>query len=106
MRVFEEAATRGALWKQVFLEISQNSQENNFLKKETLAQVFYCEFCEISKKAFFTEHLWTTASGFGIVLRKMLELEYLKLELTQYRFENLPICLHSYENNTLNISHS
>ena len=75
-------------------------------KKETLAQVFSCEFCEISKKAFFTEHLWTTASGFGIVLRKMLELEYLKLELTQYRFENLPICLHSYENNTLNISHS
>ena len=68
--------------------------------------MFSCEFCEISKKAFFTEHLWTTASGFGIVLRKMLELEYLKLELTQYRFENLPICLHSYENNTLNISHS
>ena len=31
-------------------------------KKETLAQVFSCEFCEISKKTFFTEHLWTTAS--------------------------------------------
>ena len=25
--------------------------------KETLAQVFFCEFCEISKKIFFTEHL-------------------------------------------------
>ena len=24
-----EAATRGVLWKEVFLEISQNSQENN-----------------------------------------------------------------------------
>ena len=106
MRVFEEAATRGVLWKSVFLEISQNSQENNFLKKETPAQVFSCEFCEISKKAFFTEHLWTTASGFDIVLRKMLELEYFKSELPQYRFENLPICLHSYENSTLNISHS
>ena len=54
--------------KKVFLETSQNSQENtcvkvsfliklqaetcNFSKKETLAQVFPCEFCEISKKTF------------------------------------------------------
>ena len=29
------------------------------LKKETLAQMFSCEFCEISKNTFFTEHLWT-----------------------------------------------
>ena len=27
------------------------------IKKETLAQVFSCESCEISKKTFFTEHL-------------------------------------------------
>ena len=27
---FSEAATRGVLWKKVFLKISQNSQENNF----------------------------------------------------------------------------
>ena len=33
------------------------------MKKETLAQVFFCEFCEISKNTSFTEHLWTTASG-------------------------------------------
>ena len=31
------------------------------LKKETLTQVFSCEFCIISKNTFFTEHLWTTA---------------------------------------------
>ena len=31
----------------------------NFIKKETLAQVFSCEFCEISKNIpFFKEHLW------------------------------------------------
>ena len=51
--------------KKVFLEISQNSQEKtsardsfliklqdeacNFIKKESLADVFSCEFCEISK---------------------------------------------------------
>ena len=32
----------------------------NFAK--TPAQVFSCEFCEISKNTFFTEHLWATAS--------------------------------------------
>ena len=25
--------------------------------------MFSCVFCEISKNTFFTEHLWTTASG-------------------------------------------
>ena len=34
----------------------------NKVKKETLSQVFSCEFCEISKNTFFTEHLWATAS--------------------------------------------
>ena len=34
----------------------------NFIKKETLVQVFSCEFCEISNNTFFTEHPWTTAS--------------------------------------------
>ena len=66
--------------KKVFLEISKNSQENacarvsiliklqalasacNFIKIETLAQVFSCEFCKISKNTFFTEHVWATAS--------------------------------------------
>ena len=32
-------------------------QACNLIEKETLAQVFSCEFCEISKNAFFTEHL-------------------------------------------------
>ena len=30
----------------------------NFIKKEALAQVFSCEFCEISKNTFIIEHLW------------------------------------------------
>ena len=29
----------------------------NFVKKETLEQVFSCEFCEISKSTFLIEHL-------------------------------------------------
>ena len=46
-----EAATGGVL-----------PEACNFIKKETLAQVFSCGFCEISKNTSFTEHLWTTAS--------------------------------------------
>ena len=80
-----EAATRGVLIKKVFLEISQNSQENtcaslsfllklsDFIKKERLAQVFSCEFCEISKKVFFIEHLQTTS---GTVKQKFLSIKY------------------------------
>ena len=37
-------------------------QACNFIKKETLAQVFFCEFCEIFKNTFFTEHLRTIVS--------------------------------------------
>ena len=76
------------------MKISQNWQENtsarvsfiiklqacNFIKKETLAQVFSREFCEISKDSFFTEYLrwllqqehlftgrlWTTASAHSV----------------------------------------
>ena len=35
----------------------------NFITKETLAQVFSCEFCKISKNTFLTEQLRTTASA-------------------------------------------
>ena len=68
----KEAAIRGAQWRKVLLEISQNSQENtcarvSFLIKlqaqETLAQMFSCEFCKISENVFFTVHLQITASG-------------------------------------------
>ena len=38
------------------------------IKKEALAQVFSCEFCEISKNNLFTEHRWTAASESNIVI--------------------------------------
>ena len=59
----------------VLLKISKNSQENTcarvssrldtFIKKETLAKVFSCDFCEIFKNIFSIENLWPTASEFG-----------------------------------------
>ena len=63
-----EAVVQRSSAIKVFLEISQNSLENtsardsflmklfflmNFIKKESLAQLFSCEFCEISKNNFF-----------------------------------------------------
>ena len=60
-----EAVVQRCSVKMVFLEISQNSQENtsarvsfliklqDVIKKETLTQVFSCEFCEVSKNTFF-----------------------------------------------------
>ena len=76
---FTEAVARRCFIKKVFLEILQDSQENtcarfsfliklqvsglqlyqkrdNFIKKEILAQVFSCEFCEISKNIFFLQN--------------------------------------------------
>ena len=68
LTVFTEAVTRRYSLKKTFLEISQNSLGNtcarvsflikllasacNFIKKETLAQAFSCEFCESSKNTF------------------------------------------------------
>ena len=42
--------------KKAFLEAS------NFIRKETLAQEFSCEFCGVFKDTFFTEHFRATAS--------------------------------------------
>ena len=72
MRICKAVPGRCSI-KKVFLKISQNSQKNicvrasflitlqveafNFIKKETLEQVFSCEFCKISKNTFLTEHL-------------------------------------------------
>ena len=42
--------------------ITKRNAVSKFIKKEALAQVFSCEFCEISQDTFFTEYLPTTAS--------------------------------------------
>ena len=44
----------------------------NFIKKETLAQVFSCKCCVISKDTFFTEHLRTTATVLCVILLLMV----------------------------------
>ena len=66
--IWAEAVAKRCSVKKVFLEISLNSQEStcarvsfliklqasacSFIKKETLAHVFSCEFREISRNTF------------------------------------------------------
>ena len=57
--IMSEAFSQRCSVKKMFLEISQNSQENTcssglqlYSKKKTLAQVFSCEFCEVSKNTY------------------------------------------------------
>ena len=51
--------------EKVFLKFSQNVQTQAciFIKREFLVQLFSCEFYEICKSNFLTEHLRATASG-------------------------------------------
>ena len=84
--------------KKLFLEIFQNSQENtcarvsfliklqtyprrrglvcNFIKKETLAQVFSCEFCKISKYTYFHRTPLVAASELIRYVSKITETDF------------------------------
>ena len=91
----------------LFLEISLNLQENNcarasfltklqasagnFIKKETLAQMFSCEFCEISKNLFIIEHLWWLLLSFHNFLND-LEHVHNFLDIFSLSVEAFPYC--------------
>ena len=48
-----------------YIKIWIAPQACNFIKKETLAQVFSCEFCEIAKDTFSSRTHSVDASGFS-----------------------------------------
>ena len=97
---------RGSV-KKVLLRISENLQKNicarvsfliklqvnfhacKFIKKET--QIFSCEFCQISKNTFLTEHLWTIVcqvEGY----QNILKLSCRPLAFTSYKaFSNFTL---------------
>ena len=58
----QEAATTACSIIKVVLRNFVKFTGKHLCQSQTLAQVFSCEFCEISKNTFFTEHLRTTAS--------------------------------------------
>ena len=59
MFLISQKFTRTQLCRSIFLN---KLQDNCDFKKETLTQVFSCEFLEISKNTYFTELLWVTDS--------------------------------------------
>ena len=124
IKPFRNKAQRCSV-KKMFLKISQNSKENTcvrvsffakcwleackFIKKETLAQVFFCEFCEISKNTFFhgtplvaaSDFSWrlpywagkncfssSTASDFNLMCKNII-LNVISLKITGTKFYNV-----------------
>ena len=60
-----------------------NKVAGNIIKKETLAQVFSCEFCEISKNTFCYRTPPVAASDNLKLIFCMYELHYLVIENTE-----------------------
>ena len=96
--------------EKVFLKISQNSQENtctrvpflvklqappatyNFIKKETLTQVFSCKFCEIFKNMFFKRTPLVAASKFTAnILNNAQEDKSFVLKYDKYRLNSTSV---------------
>ena len=68
-----EAATRGVLWKKLFLKLSQ---------KDTPTQVFSSEYCETFENTYFEEHLRTAASGYTCFTINYIDDTFLLKEIT------------------------
>ena len=54
--------------KQLCGALSCRPETCNFIKKETLTQVFFGKFCEIFKITFFIEHLWWSLLNYFICM--------------------------------------
>ena len=55
--------TEKHLCKSLFFNKAGGLRPAIVIKKRTLMQVFFCEFCEIFKNTFFIEHLRTSTSA-------------------------------------------
>ena len=61
---FSEAAIACVLYKKLFLNIAQYSQEDAFVRVLFIpTQMFSCEYYEIFKSVYFEEYLRATASA-------------------------------------------
>ena len=87
----------------MFLRISQYSQENtcarvsfliklqsqawacNFIKKETLAHVFSCEFCEIFRCSFF--YRTPPVAAFELIWSLSQAYDYFQIDKTSHEVE-------------------
>ena len=76
--LFSEAATRGDLWRKLFLRIHmkipswslflmklQAFRSSTLLERDSNTGVLYCHYCESFKNTYFEEHLRTAASVYS-----------------------------------------
>ena len=93
MKAAAQAVIQRCSAKKVFLEISQNSQENTyarvsfliktfFIKKDPLAQVLFCKFCDIWKNTFPHRNLWWLFLSYE-------EIQYVKLNQMFFRHQEI-----------------
>ena len=83
----------------------------NFIKKETLAQVFSCIFCEFSKNTFFfVKHLRTTASVSNVLVFIQMNCPWqsfgFSLALAYFQFSFILSCWCSIKHVKIFISNS
>ena len=73
------------------LLIRLQASVGNSIKKEIRVQVFRCEFCEMFKNTFFTEHLQKTVSVFKYSLNNFRLLECCKryLDMAKLNFHDM-----------------
>ena len=100
---FTETATGGVVWKELFLKISQYSQEKicvgvsfliklltlltltNFIKMRlTTTQVFSCGYCKIFKNTYFEEHLRTAVFALNTFFCKYEKSLNIKMSLQNF----------------------
>ena len=85
-----------------FAQVSfHKSQACYFIKKETLAQLFSCEFCEIFKTTFSTEHLRTAASPWKLNDAVILVLLCIIEKFFVYVVQNGDVCHEWYHKSSL-----
>ena len=65
--LFKKGALRNFLWPEACI----------FIKKETLTQVFFCEFCKISKNTFSKRTPPVAASGFIVLIYLLSDIIHL-----------------------------
>ena len=69
--------------------------------------MFSCEFCEISKNTFFTEHLWTNASDHMYQLShktEFIEKYFLKVSSRVVETKRNPFKVISHDKETIPIN--
>ena len=69
-------------------------QARNYIKKDTLTQVFSCEICEIFKYTYFEELIRTTASNLNTYLNFAIKHKFLQLRRLLFNLFQPSFALH------------